>query len=468
MAKSYDSAKILGGDLGNILLLTLLYCFQGIPLGLAGGSLPFLLKQHLSYTQVGIFSLVSYPFSLKFLWSPLIDAYFFKSLGRRKSWVIPMELMAGAMMIYLSYNIDSMLIDDSYIWTLTSNFFILIFLFATHDIAVDGWALEILQEENKTYASSCQTLGQTVGFFTSFTFLIAFNNPDFCNAYIFSVPQTEGLLQVSEYMHFWGFAYIISSLCILIFIHEEPMSEYGDEMHILEIYKQVGQILKLSSVKWLVLVLVTSKVATSAHDNIMGLQLLDKGFPQASLASFAVLMLPVEIAISVSLGWFSKTESLMNMYLTGFGLRLVSVAYGFVVLYLYPEGPITSFYYILVLSCAIINSVGANCMMLSMCGFFNKIADSNIGGTYITILNTFSNIGYTWPKFLVLYAVDLFTEECTECEGCLPCSKSSAGYYTVSGSLLIAGLAYFYFLKASTDKIQRFPLQAWRTQRRSD
>lgn len=38
------------------------------------------------------------------------------------------------------------------------------------------------------------------------------------------------------------------------------------------------------------------------------------------------------------------------------------------------------------------------------------IADPMIGGTYMTLLATFSNLGGTWPRFFVLEAVDYFTE----------------------------------------------------------
>lgn len=61
-------------DKHNFLLLCLLYFLQGIPMGLASGSVPFLLKKYLSYGQIGVFSLAIYPYSLKLLWSPIVDA----------------------------------------------------------------------------------------------------------------------------------------------------------------------------------------------------------------------------------------------------------------------------------------------------------------------------------------------------------------------------------------------------------
>jgi hypothetical protein len=40
------------GDRNNVLLLILLYFLQGVPFGLIAGSLPFLLKRYLSFSEV--------------------------------------------------------------------------------------------------------------------------------------------------------------------------------------------------------------------------------------------------------------------------------------------------------------------------------------------------------------------------------------------------------------------------------
>lgn len=47
------------------------YALQGIPLGLAFGSLPFVLSEKLSYADQADFSISAYPYSLKLLWSPV-------------------------------------------------------------------------------------------------------------------------------------------------------------------------------------------------------------------------------------------------------------------------------------------------------------------------------------------------------------------------------------------------------------
>ena len=60
---------------------------------------PFLLQSKASYTAIGIFSLASYPYSFKLLWSPLVDSVYSAAVGRRKSWVVPIQLTSAAMML---------------------------------------------------------------------------------------------------------------------------------------------------------------------------------------------------------------------------------------------------------------------------------------------------------------------------------------------------------------------------------
>ena len=46
--------------------------------------------------------------------------------------------------------------------------------------------------------------------------------------------------------------------------------------------------------------------------------------------------------------------------------------------------------------------------------FFAKVSDPAIGGTYMTLLNTLSNLGGNWPATLMLWFVDpLTSKECT-------------------------------------------------------
>ena len=87
----------LQGDRGNIALLIFLYVLQGIPLGLAG-SIPYLLQsRNVSYKDQAMFSFVYWPFSVKLLWAPIVDALYLSAFGRRKSWMVPTQYLIGEM-----------------------------------------------------------------------------------------------------------------------------------------------------------------------------------------------------------------------------------------------------------------------------------------------------------------------------------------------------------------------------------
>lgn len=89
-----------------------MFSLQGIPLGLTFGTIPFLLKSHLSYSQLAIFSLATWPYSLKLLWSPIVDAWFVHKWGRRKSWIVPVQAIVGIGLWVIGGRIESWLEAD--------------------------------------------------------------------------------------------------------------------------------------------------------------------------------------------------------------------------------------------------------------------------------------------------------------------------------------------------------------------
>lgn len=113
-------------DKSSITLLLFLYLLQGVPLGMAG-SIPLIIQTiGVSWSQQATFSFAFWPFSLKLLWAPLVDALYLKRFGRRKSWLIPTQYLIGIVMIVLSYYINDILkntndTSDNQPRTLTTN-----------------------------------------------------------------------------------------------------------------------------------------------------------------------------------------------------------------------------------------------------------------------------------------------------------------------------------------------------------
>ena len=253
----------LSKDKSSIILLLLLYVLQGIPLGLAG-SLPIILQtKKIGYRQQAMFSLVSWPFSIKLLWAPIVDCIYSRRCGRRKSWLVPSQYMIGFTMIILSYLIPSLLGSDTVapsVGLLTIVFFFLHFLAATQDIAVDGWALTMLSKENVGYASTCNTVGQTAGFFISYTVFLALQSKDFCNSYLRWEPQDTGIIELPSFMFFFGVLFLVVTTIVWIGKDERCEEHTKESTNMLSGYMQLMNVLKLPSIQMLALGILTSKV----------------------------------------------------------------------------------------------------------------------------------------------------------------------------------------------------------------
>ena len=57
----------------------------------------------------------------------------------------------------------------------------------------------------------------------------------------------------------------------------------------------------------------------------------------------------------------------------------------------------------------ILHQIFHNAMFVSVMAFFARISDPAVGGTYMTLLNTLTNLGGNWPSTLALWAVDAVT-----------------------------------------------------------
>ena len=72
----------------KICLLVILYALQGLPLGFFLSSVPIIFKKYLSYSDLGEIMICTIPFSFKVLWSPFVEFYHVKWIGKRKTWII--------------------------------------------------------------------------------------------------------------------------------------------------------------------------------------------------------------------------------------------------------------------------------------------------------------------------------------------------------------------------------------------
>ncbi|KRX15004.1 Acetyl-coenzyme A transporter 1 [Trichinella nelsoni] len=435
---SGKSGHFVTGELANIVLLVFLYTLQGIPLGLTA-SIPLVLQnRHVSYKQQALFSFAQWPFSLKLLWAPIVDACYSPRFGRRKSWLVPTQYLIGLFMVVLSYSVDSLLgsdenpVDKPNLFMLTAIFFTFNFLAATQDIAVDGWALTMLSSENVGYASTCNAVGQTAGYFLGNVVFLALESKDFCNRFLRTVPAGRGLVTLSEYVFFWAIIFIISTTVVMILKRERESGKDTDEMGVMEAYRLLGKIIRLRPVVMLTCLHLTAKIAFAAADGITGLKLIEHGVRKDMLALLAVPIIPLELLLPVVIGKYTTGRRPLTAYLTAYPYRnMLSLVFALMVWWTpywkQPDGQYPVAYYALILLIFALQQVALHCMFVSQMAFHAKVSDPTVGGTYMTLLNTVANLGGNWPLTVALSLTELVTVR--------RCEKGVAGGDSSSSSL---------------------------------
>ncbi|XP_051580775.1 acetyl-coenzyme A transporter 1-like [Myxocyprinus asiaticus] len=479
------------GELGNVALLLFLYVLQGIPLGLAG-SIPLILQsKSVSYKDQAYFSLVFWPFSLKLLWAPLVDSLYLQQFGRRKSWLVPTQYLLGLFMLYLSFTVNAMLQTDGQkgtdVITLTAVFFILAFLAATQDIAVDGWALTMLSRENVGYASTCNSVGQTAGYFLGNVLFLALESADFCNNYLRFEPQEQGIVTLSDFLFFWGIVFMVSTTLVAVLKkensrqHRTKKKPREEAQGVMETYKRLFSIIKMPTVFTFCILLITAKIGFSAADAVTGLKLVEAGVPKEQLALLAVPMVPLQILLPLVISKYTAGPRPLDVFYKAFPFRLlVGLEYALLVWWtpsVRQEGGFPVYYYAVVLLSYAAHQVALYSMYVACMAFHAKVSDPVIGGTYMTLLNTVTNLGGNWPSTLALWLVDPLTfKECQGAPGqtcssleetglCVSeggvCVTALDGYYVESVVCVVIGLCWWIFFGKKMKRLQEESPSAW-------
>src|SRR5690606_1626871 len=90
----------------RVLIILLLGFSSGLPLALSGATLAiWMTDRGVDLGTIGLFSLVGLPYTIKFLWAPVVDALrvpvLSRLFGRRRGWLVFTQLVLAAAIVFL-------------------------------------------------------------------------------------------------------------------------------------------------------------------------------------------------------------------------------------------------------------------------------------------------------------------------------------------------------------------------------
>ncbi|CAF0801255.1 unnamed protein product [Rotaria sordida] len=431
--------------LKSILLLLILYILQGVIIGFILAIPLYLDSRGAKWQEQGTFNFVFYPFSLKLAWAPIIDAVYISRFGRRKTWLIPIQFLLGIILFILSFYLTT-LIEELKINTLTCIFFLVYFLLASQDICVDSWALTLLTNYNLQWASTCQTVGQTFGRFIGFTILMTFESASFTNRFIrkpFSLSEKSyGLFTIDQFIRFWAIAFLLVSFCIALFKKEKHNDNH---LNLCQTYLSIFQLFKKKCVRQLALLFLLSPIGYAATYAMTNLVLKKYGVPKESLGLLGIPLIFVKILIPFCI---TQTNRPLTWYNRAYLPRLFMCILIAIYIYFTPYILFQWYFYPILTCLFILNESLIYLMLVSRVGFYARISDPCIGGTYITLLSMLGNLGASLTSSAVLYIAEWIKPD-------------RLAYPLLVGICFLLGCLWLIMQYRTVLRLQALPIEKW-------
>jgi PAT family beta-lactamase induction signal transducer AmpG len=186
----------------RVLIVLMLGFSSGLPLALSGSTLLVWMREAgVDLGTIGLFALVGTPYTLKFLWAPLVDALHVplltRALGRRRGWLVFSQALLIAAILLLA------LADPARSpWFVAFAALLVATTSATQDIVVDAFRVESLPESEQAAGMASYVAAYRIGMLISTAGAL----------FIVSGFEDTGLTRNAAWM--WG--YVVMAVLVLI------------------------------------------------------------------------------------------------------------------------------------------------------------------------------------------------------------------------------------------------------------
>jgi PAT family beta-lactamase induction signal transducer AmpG len=147
----------------RIAAVLLLGFASGVPLALTGATLQaWMASEKVDLTVIGLFSLVAWPYTVKFLWSPLMDRFAPPFLGRRRGWIAICQILLISSIVLMAFSDPA----GSPMMTALIAVFVAFFS-ASQDVVADAYRTDVLEKNQIAPGASVYILGYRVAMLVS-------------------------------------------------------------------------------------------------------------------------------------------------------------------------------------------------------------------------------------------------------------------------------------------------------------
>ncbi|MEO1086998.1 MAG: MFS transporter, partial [Acidobacteriota bacterium] len=247
----------------KLLVLSVLYFVQGLPYGFQATAFPVYMRQEgVSLVGIGLASALSLPWLFKVIWGPWVDRFGSKRFGRRRSWIVPLQIAlavacAGAALVE----------PEGGLMTLLALVLMMNVFASTLDVAVDGLAVDVLEEHELGYGNIAQVVGYKVGMLTG-----------------------GGLLVWASEEIGWSGLFLSMAALILLALavtatYKEPAGTGAARAteSVGDVLRALGQAMRVPGAAWVIAFIATYKLGETLADAMFRPFLVDGGISRGEI-----------------------------------------------------------------------------------------------------------------------------------------------------------------------------------------
>ena len=150
----------------RVLIVLFLGFSAGLPLALSGSTLLVWMREAgVDLGTIGLFALVGTPYTVKFVWAPVVDALdvpiLSRLLGRRRAWLIFSQLLLIAAIVFLAFTnpVAPSVVALAAVLVATAS--------ATQDIVIDAFRIESLPKAEQAAGMASYVAAYRIGMLAS-------------------------------------------------------------------------------------------------------------------------------------------------------------------------------------------------------------------------------------------------------------------------------------------------------------
>lgn len=393
---------------------------SGLPLALVFSTLSIWLKElGISKTAIGLFAFTSTPYTLKFLWSPLIDGlkipYLTNKLGKRRSWLFVTQLFLFLSLFLLSISSPDRALLFTALMTLTVSF-----CSATQDIVIDAYRIEVLKEDEQGLGATLIVYGYRVGMLIS----------------------SAGALVLAEYLGFVVSYQVMAALFLIFAFFTLFISRPDDEKDLdyknyniwlkQYVFDPFKDFIKRKDYLWIIAFIIFYKFGDAFAGVMTGPFLIELGFAKTEIAFFVkTIGLFATLAGSLCGALLCKYCSFRKSLLIAGILQLLTNLVFCLQAY-----------------------VGKSNILL---GF--TIASENLAGgigtiVFVAYISSLCNINFTATQYALLSSLSAVARTwLSTSSGFIADQVNWIEFFAFSALLAVPGLVFIFFIKESKQKV---------------